>query len=111
MEWTLDDQSLSGELKLVGDLNVEGVAHFKQVALQAFNEAEEVTLNLEEVVNIDIAGLQIIYACHRFGAAHQKQLVLQTGGNPAFARVVQETGFLQWAIRSFGEEQLNVHLG
>ena len=111
MEWTVDSQTLQGELRLVGDLNIADVARFKEVMAQTLSEAEQVTLNLEQVASIDVAGLQILCACHRFGEAHQKRLLLQTGDNQVFAKVVEETGFTQWAIRSFGEEQIGLLSG
>ncbi len=103
-KWTLDEKTLQGELRLVDDLTVEGVAHFKEAMLQAFDEAEQVTLNLENVTNIDVAGLQIICACHQFSVAHDKHLLLQTGDNPVFAKIVEDTGSAQWVTRNFDEK-------
>jgi len=106
MEWILDETTRTGELKLTGDLCVEEASEFKRMVLQAFDEAEQVTLSLENVVNFDIAGLQVICACHRFSVAHQKRFFLKTGESRVFAQAVEDTGFAQWALRSFGEEQV-----
>ena len=106
--WDLDEEKRQVELTLEESLTIENVTQFKQSMLKAFNEADQVLLNLEDVTEIDVAGLQILCACYRFGIDHNKQLHLRTGDNTAFAEIARETGFTQWAIRTFGEKATNL---
>lgn len=97
-EWRYNAEQGSGELILEGDLTVVEVASIRDQILAAFGEADTVTIDITAVTTIDIAGVQLLCACHRYAAKHGQTVRLQAGGNRLLSAVVSQTGM----ERNFG---------
>jgi anti-anti-sigma factor len=96
------DEHPSKTLTLAGELTVANVVRIREEILQAFNEAEQVMIDLAKVTDIDVAGLQLLCASQRFARDKRKKMVLVTGGNVHFNEIIAEAGFSQWVTANFG---------
>jgi anti-anti-sigma factor len=94
-KWTYDAEQKAGELQILGDLTVAHASVLKDALLQAFEKAEQVAVNIKDVAEFDVAGLQLLCASHRFAADRGRRMSLLVHGNPSFLHLVSEAGFSQ----------------
>lgn len=94
-KWTYDAEQKAGELQVLGDLTVAQASALKEALLHAFEEAEHVAVNIKDVAEFDVAGLQLLCASHRFAAGRGRRMSLLVQDNPSFLQLVNEAGFSQ----------------
>lgn len=91
--WTDDPEPGSGHLTLQGSLTIADVAEVRDQCLEAFARGtEQITLDISGLTAIDVAGVQLLCACHRFAAQHGQNMQLHTGDNGPFRTLTSQTG-------------------
>lgn len=93
--WTFDETSNSGVLSINEDLTISHVGTLKEKLVDAFSRAEKVTVDLSATAAVDVAGLQLLCACHRFCSAKGKTMCLKINENERFIDFLEEVGFSQ----------------
>lgn len=91
-EWQFDPQQQSGRMIFDETLTVVDVAAAKAQLVAASEEADEVVVDLRALSAIDVAGLQLLCAFHRFAAGRRRRMLLRVGDNPVFWRMVEAAG-------------------
>ncbi|WP_243373060.1 STAS domain-containing protein [Geotalea sp. SG265] len=76
-----------------GPVSVQNVGDLRAALLQALAGAEQLFINLADVTEIDLAGLQVLCATHRSVLQLNKQLSIATGDNDLIHAVSIEAGF------------------
>lgn len=89
-----DEERQSGRLTITGGLTVVQVGGVKELLLQGFAAAEQLTCDLAAVDEVDLAGLQLLCAAHRFAVDHGKTMQLSGIGQP-FLRLQRDAGFVR----------------
>ena len=102
--WSYDDATKSGTLTLQGDVTIQQVAELKQALVEAIENASRLTVDVSSATAVDVAGVQLLCACHRFTTASGKQMSLRLGNNKRFADFLRETGFHLHFIRNHDEK-------
>lgn len=93
--WSYDVESRSGVLAIHEDMTINHISELKQQFVEAFDQAEKVTVDVSNTLAIDVAGLQLLCACHRFSIAKGKTMCLQVNQNDRFTDFLEEVGFAQ----------------
>lgn len=91
--WIPCDGEDAGTLAITCDVTIQFVAELKTRLLECCADSARVTIDLSAAGAIDVAGLQLLCACHRYQAARGRRLRLDVGRNERFARFLVETGF------------------
>ena len=102
-QWHYDSEQNCGRLEIDGDLTVSEVASLKERILEAFDQAGAVTIDLSASGAVDIAGVQLLCASHRYAEKRRQTLTLRADGNPSFLELVRQAGM----ARSFSCEPAN----
>ncbi len=87
------DQGAPLVLMVRGDLTIPFAGEFRLALIEAFNAAEMVVVNLEEVGSIDVTGLQLLCSAHREAYARRKSFGVEGLVNPVLSEVVELAGF------------------
>lgn len=85
------------ELKVTGSLTIGEASRFKEVLLETLNTTQELRLDLSEVTEIDLAGLQLLCAAHHLAQTRGKFFSLGSGEYGIFHDVAKNAGFLRQA--------------
>ena len=101
--WTFDPENKSGTLLVEGDMTINHIGDLKVCLVEAFASAEQVTVDVTLAKAIDVAGVQLLCACHRFSVGCGKRMCLKLGDNVLFAQFLDEVGFVQDFICSHGD--------
>jgi len=101
--WTFDDETNTGTLMLSGELTIHHVSDLKISLAEALDSAEQVTVDVSATTAVDVAGVQLLCACHRFSRARDKQMCLRIGDNNRFADFLGDVGFPLSFICNHGE--------
>lgn len=80
-------------LKLAGNWNIERALEFKQTLMERLNSGDHITLDLEELTEMDLSCLQLLCAAHRACLKLGKQMDLHEKKSEALERVVRSAGF------------------
>jgi ABC-type transporter Mla MlaB component len=91
--WTYDENSMSGTLIVDEDVTISNVAALKERLVKAFKQADKVTIDVSASASVDVAGLQLLCACHRFSSSKGKTLCLQLNDNERFLDFLEDVGF------------------
>lgn len=91
-QWHYDSEQNSGCVTVDGDLTVSDVAALKERIVEAFDQAGSVTIDISASGVVDIAGIQLLCASHRYAAKRQQSLKLQIGDNQPFMDLVRQAG-------------------
>lgn len=91
-QWNYDSEQNSGRLVIDGDLTIGDVAALKEQIIEAFAEAEAVTIDVSAIGEVDVAGVQLLCASHRYAAKLQQQMMLTVGDNQPFLTLTREAG-------------------
>jgi anti-anti-sigma regulatory factor len=90
--WKYDTDDNSGVLSVDGDLTIAHVAEIKERLVAAFSDAETVTIDVSGSTALDVAGVQLLCACHSFSSKAGKSMQLELGDNQTFAAFLDEIG-------------------
>ena len=100
--WSLDAEHDCGTLLIDGDMTIHHIGDLKDRLVEAFENAKRVTVDVSAATSVDVAGVQLLYACHRFSTGRGKKMCLRLGNNDAFAQFLDEVGFAQDFICDHG---------
>ena len=104
--WSYDDATKSGILTLQGELTISHVGEIRNALVEAFDSAERVTVDVSSTTDVDVAGVQLLFACRRTSTAHGKKVCLRLGDNKRFADFLEEIGFPPDFICNHGEQEM-----
>lgn len=92
-QFTKNADGASGTLALSGGLTIQRAQELKTVLVNASEQAQHLSLNLEQVSEVDLSGLQLLCALHRQLQGTGKQLTI-TGRIPEpFKAAVEISGY------------------
>lgn len=92
-KWSFDAEIGTGRLAVGQGVTIGTVQSVREALVQGFEAAEQVVLDFEGVGDIDVAGLQLLYAAHRFADDHGKTLRLVNVGE-RFRELARAAGFV-----------------
>ena len=102
--WQYNPEAKSGTLALEGDMTISHVNDLKESLVEAFGDAEQVVVDVSATTSVDVAGIQLLCACHRFSTGRGKKMCLRLGDNVMFSDFLDEVGFSRDFICNHGEE-------
>lgn len=91
--WQYNPEDKSGVLAFDGDMTISHVSDIKECLLEAFSDAENVTVDVSATTSVDVAGIQLLCACLRFSKGRGKKMSLRLGENTIFSEFLDEVGF------------------
>ncbi|MBW2688760.1 MAG: STAS domain-containing protein [Deltaproteobacteria bacterium] len=91
--WQYNPEEKSGVLTFDGDMTISHVSDIKECFLEAFSDAENVTVDVSAATSVDVAGIQLLCACLRFSKGRGKKMSLRLGENTIFSEFLDEVGF------------------
>lgn len=103
-EWIYDSEEKSGTLSFAGDVTISQVAEIKERLIEAFNDAEQVVVDVSSATAIDVAGVQLLCACHRFSCQNGKKMCVELGDNKLVSNFLDEVGFSRNFVCNNGGE-------
>lgn len=98
-----DQEQQAGRLQVEEGLTIAQVSRIRECLLEGFTEAEQLVLDLTAVIEVDLAGLQLLCSAHRFAVLHDKGLTV-TGGNERIRSLVQTAGFVRGTPCTIGKD-------
>lgn len=75
-----------------GDMTISHVSDLKERLVDAFDKAGEVTVDVSASTAVDVAGVQLLTACHRFAVGRGLQMNLFFGENHRFLEFLDQVG-------------------
>ena len=91
--WSYDAATDNGTLMLQGEVTIQHVGELKEALADAIEEATQVTVDVSSATAVDVAGVQLLCACHRFTMSCGRKMFLRIGNNKRFADFLDEAGF------------------
>ena len=91
--WTFDAETRTGRLAVEQGVTIATVQPVREALLQGFAAADRIVLELGGAAEIDVAGLQLLYAAHRFAVERAKILQLTNIGE-RFRELASAAGFI-----------------
>ena len=85
-------------VNLVGAINISSVESFAKEIRDALGEKRMVLLSLSQATDIDLAGVQLLYAARRFAVDQDKPLYISGGIPETIARRLHRGGFAPTVI-------------
>lgn len=79
-------------LRLKGDLRIPEACQLKEALLEVIEAHSRICLDLEGVDSIDLSGLQLVCAAHRYVARSGKKLQLVDNGRAVLVRFARDAG-------------------
>ena len=86
------DDTGTGLLRLEGALTIGEVSKVKQQLVTAIEQNNNLAVDVTQLSAVDVAGVQLLCAGHRFAARHACRLFLQVGDNQLFRETVRSLG-------------------
>lgn len=93
--WSYDPDNKSGTLSVDGDMTINHIGDLKERLVEAFESAEKVIVDVSAATSVDVAGVQLLSACHRFSSGRGQKMCLRFGENGEFLQFLDEVGFSQ----------------
>lgn len=93
--WSYNPDKNSGTLQIEGDLTINHISTLKERLVEAFETADQVVVDVSAATSVDVAGVQLLCACHRFSSGRGKEMCLWVGENGEFLQFLDEVGFSQ----------------
>lgn len=81
------------QVKISGAATIAHAEALKTELLAALNAAPEVRVDLSELEEIDLTGLQLLCAAHHSAQHREKAFLVHDGGNQKYRDVVSNAGF------------------
>ena len=93
IDFSLDGSGTGGTLLLSGALTIQQALPLKEALVRASSEADPLTIDLEQVENMDLTALQLLCAAHRDWRRRGKKTTCKGTIPEAVHRIVRESGF------------------
>lgn len=103
-KWKYNSDEKSGTLSFVGDVTIGQVAELKEQLVEALNEAERVIVDVSSATAIDVAGVQLLCACHRYSCQNGKKMCVDLGDNVLVSDFLDSVGFSRSFVCNNGGE-------
>lgn len=103
--WQYDSDEKKETLSFEGDMTIGHVAEIKERLVEAFANAEQVVVDVSAATAVDVAGVQLLCACHRFSCQHGKKMCIELGGNEMFSGFLDDVGFSRSFVCGDGSEK------
>lgn len=103
INWIYDSESNAGMLQIDGELTINGISALKESIIKAFDSAGQVTIDLSSATAVDVAGLQLLCASHRFSSKRGQKMCLRYKDNIQFTGFLDQVGFTQDFVCSQGD--------
>lgn len=95
--WSFDKKQQAGELAVSGAVTVAQVGELRALLLEALDQSPLVQVDLGQVEEIDIAGIQLLCAAHRLTAGSGRRLDVKNASERV-RRLVESAGFAHAAV-------------
>ena len=95
--WSFDEQQQTGVLSITGAVTVAQVGALRELFLEALGQSPQVQVDLGQVDEIDVAGVQLLCAAHRLAASSGGLLEIIAAGERV-RQLVQSAGFAHAAV-------------
>lgn len=92
---TIQEEAGSVVVKVAGPANISNVSVLLMQMLDAFEQAEKVTVDLSEVTEIDVTGLQLFCSSHRSSVFINKSFRLTGQDRPVIWDAAMASGKLR----------------
>ena len=89
----IDDSGGKGILKLDGDVTIEQAAELKNVLIDAIDKVNDLDIDVGELKNIDLSGLQLLCSAHRSSLNKNKTLNVINKKNDSYVKTILDAGF------------------
>ena len=83
-----------------GELTIQNASELKRILIESIDNSEHVVLNLDNVTEVDLSCLQLLYSAHKTAAKSNRRFTLNNNCPEVFKKAVKDTGYL----RHFGCE-------
>ena len=80
-------------LKLKGSWTIERASELKQVLLEMLNSCDRMSIDLEELTDLDLSTMQLFCSAHRTSLRDGKHFALQEPKSQSVKRMAREAGF------------------
>jgi len=95
MKYQIQEEADNNILIIEGDLTIAHAAEFKNALIQSLENAEQVTLDLAHVADVDHSCLQLLCALHKSTLNSGKAVDLRGGFPEVFEQVIKDSGFIR----------------
>ena len=95
MKYQIQEEADNNILIIEGDLTVAHAAEFKNALIQSLENAQQVTLDLANVADIDHSCLQLFCALHKSTLNSGKSIELRGNFPEVFEQVIKDSGFIR----------------
>ena len=92
-EFTLEQTGGTGVLHLKGALTIQQAGDLKDALLRVLSGAEQVSLRLEQVTEVDISGLQLLCSAFRTALTRKKKLLISGPVPESITKTAADSGF------------------
>jgi anti-anti-sigma factor len=90
---TLTQSGKTVVVALDGDVTLQQAEEFRRVLIRALTDADEVSLDMEKVENVDLSCLQLLCSAHRSAVRVTKKLAFSGSPPRALINAVETAGF------------------
>ena len=90
--WSYEEATDQGLLILQGEVTIQHVGDLKKALADAVRNAKLVTVDVSSTTAVDVAGVQLLCAGHRFSTSYGKKMHLWIADNKRFADFLAEYG-------------------
>ncbi|MDA8414044.1 MAG: STAS domain-containing protein [Desulfobacteraceae bacterium] len=81
------------EIGISGPMTIQHAGEIRTVLLEALTEAEEVRMEMAQVTEIDVVGLQLLCSAHRTSAGLNKRFTLGGCNETSVTEAMRMSGF------------------
>jgi len=90
---TPEGESSTVVVSISGSMTVQYAGELKTALLTVLDSAEQIRLDVGNVTEVDLAGLQLLCSAHRTSVQLNKQFVFCDGYNEVVKKIGREAGF------------------
>jgi anti-anti-sigma factor len=80
-------------LTISGEMNVNHADELKSSLIESFKGVKEVIVNLEEINEMDLSAIQLLYSAYQTSKSLQKLLFIEGCSSEVLLRAVEDSGF------------------
>jgi hypothetical protein len=89
------DDSGKKIVNICGSMSIQHGEAIRTALLEALDSCQELLLDLEQVTDVDLIGLQFICSAHRTAAARQKQFSVKVDSGSLIINAATAAGFMR----------------
>lgn len=94
LDFKIENSGDVGVVTMNGEVLINNATELKELLMKALDCVDHVNINIEELTELDLSGLQLLCSAYRSSLKLNKNLTLNSKSSAVFKKIIEDAGYI-----------------